>query len=112
MVILSQILTLNYSFLESKRPKNGLWQIKKAQEPGLIAIQSRDSNIGYSDQSTFNVEMQSNVQQRNPPKGSNTHPNNMSGTARKGPRRGGGRGEMKIYAPKQPNPTIAAKNGP
>jgi len=105
---------------EAKR-KNGLWQIKKAQEPGLIAIQPRDINGGSTEQfvPTTSVPgiVQPTSQQRTPrlkATSNNLNPNLGGAVPRKtGPRRGGGggRGEMKIYAPKQATP-VAAKNGP
>jgi len=80
---------------DDKRGKNGSWQIKKIQEPGAIAIQPKDTGQDQADLSP---------EQRNPRLGTNSNIKKVI------PRRGG-RGEVKIYAPKAQASPISANNG-
>jgi len=89
---------------EDGRPKNGIW-IRRHLEPGSVTIQAReipkqDSSITSSPPSNPTIETRSNPSQQWVAKGQNgTIPQNHF--SRKGGRRGGPRGEIRIYAPKQ-----------
>lgn len=95
-----------------KQRKNGLWQVKKSQEPSVITIQTRESN-------SFGVETESQHNQRKTQTlntgniGQPIAPTNSNTSRRTNNSRRGGRNEIKMYAPKvQQAPVVAAKNGP